>query len=126
MQPLRWNLLMYKQILRALGGLLLLASLSVFASEPQVLASIKPLALIAREITKDVNTLLPAGGSPHEFSVRVSDMRQIHSAPLVVWVGVGLEGFLQKPLASKPSPQVLTLSQLPGLHWPRALAHHHH
>ncbi|HEY7886340.1 MAG TPA: zinc ABC transporter substrate-binding protein [Cellvibrionaceae bacterium] len=117
---------MYKQMLRALGGLLLLASLPVYTSEPSVLASIKPLALIAREITGDVDTLLPAGGSPHEFSLRVSDMRQINSVPLVIWIGAGLEGFLQKPLAGKSPQQVLTLSQLPGLHWPSALAHHHH
>lgn len=121
---------MIKRLLRGLSAALLFPSVSVVASEPQVLASIKPLSLIAAEITESVPPLLPVGASHHEFSLKVSDMRRLQQADLVLWVGPGLEDFLQKALAAKPARQVLQLDELEGLHWPEVKAvqphgHHH-
>ncbi|PTT48608.1 zinc ABC transporter substrate-binding protein ZnuA [Aeromonas sp. HMWF016] len=93
---------------------LLAVSLPVRAVE--VLTTIKPLGFIAAAITDGVSepkVLLPTGASPHDFSLRPSDIRSIREADLVVWVGPELEGFMSKPLANHP--HVLTLTQVPGI-----------
>ncbi|MGH1391483.1 MAG: zinc ABC transporter substrate-binding protein ZnuA [Aeromonas jandaei] len=93
---------------------LLAVSLPVRAVE--VLTTIKPLGFIAAAITEGVSepeVLLPTGASPHDFSLRPSDVRKIGEADLVVWVGPELEGFMSKPLANHP--HVLTLTQVPGM-----------
>ncbi|WP_429102890.1 zinc ABC transporter substrate-binding protein ZnuA [Aeromonas veronii] len=98
----------------ALFTALLAASLPVRAIE--VLTTIKPLGFIAAAITDGVSepkVLLPTGASPHDFSLRPSDIRSINSADLVVWVGPELEGFMAKPLANHP--HALALTQVEGM-----------
>lgn len=98
----------------ALFTALLAVSLPVRAIE--VLTTIKPLGFIAAAITDGVSepkVLLPTGASPHDFSLRPSDIRNINSAGLVVWVGPELEGFMAKPLANHP--HALTLTQVEGM-----------
>ncbi|PKQ82667.1 zinc ABC transporter substrate-binding protein [Aeromonas sobria] len=98
----------------ALFTALLAVSLPVRALE--VLTTIKPLGFIAAAITDGVSepkVLLPTGASPHDFSLRPSDIRSINSADLVVWVGPELEGFMAKPLANHP--HTLTLTQVEGM-----------
>lgn len=98
----------------ALFTALLAVSLPVRALE--VLTTIKPLGFIAAAITDGVSepkVLLPTGASPHDFSLRPSDIRSINSAGLVVWGGPELEGFMAKPLANHP--HALTLTQVEGM-----------
>ncbi|MFM4825804.1 zinc ABC transporter substrate-binding protein ZnuA [Aeromonas bivalvium] len=98
----------------ALLTALFVVSLPVRATT--VLTTIKPLGFIAAAITDGVSepqVLLPTGASPHDFSLRPSDVRTINKADLVVWVGPELEGFMAKPLASHP--HVVTLTQVPGM-----------
>ena len=98
----------------ALFTALLAVSLPVRAIE--VLTTIKPLGFIAAAITDGVSepkVLLPTGASPHDFSLRPSDIRSINSADLVVWVGPELEGFMAKPPAN--NPHALTLTQVEGM-----------
>jgi zinc transport system substrate-binding protein len=98
----------------ALITALLAVSLPVRALE--VLTTIKPLGFIAAAITDGVSepkVLLPTGASPHDFSLRPSDIRSINEANLVVWVGPELEGFMAKPLAKHP--HVLTLTRVEGM-----------
>ena len=98
----------------ALITALLAVSLPVRALE--VLTTIKPLGFIVAAITDGVSepkVLLPTGASPHDFSLRPSDIRSINEADLVVWVGPELEGFMAKPLAKHP--HVLTLTRVEGM-----------
>ena len=98
----------------ALITALLAVSLPVRALE--VLTTIKPLGFIAAAITEGVSepkVLLPTGASPHDYSLRPSDMRSINEADLVVWVGPELESFMAKPLAKHP--HALTLTLVPGM-----------
>ncbi|MGL5482341.1 MAG: metal ABC transporter solute-binding protein, Zn/Mn family, partial [Aeromonas veronii] len=98
----------------ALFTALLAVSLPVRAIE--VLTTIKTLGFIAAAITDGVSepkVLLPTGASPHDFSLRPSDIRSINSADLVVWVGPELEGFMAKPLANHP--HALALTQVEGM-----------
>jgi zinc transport system substrate-binding protein len=99
------------------------------------MASIKPLALIAEAVTGDraeVDTLLPDSASPHDYPLRVSDVRRLQAAAVVLWVGPELESFLQRPLRSVSAEKQLQAGQLPGVTWPsveqghRDQGHQHH
>ena len=91
--------------LRFLAKLLLLcavfASSTAMASEPKVVVSIKPLELIASAITDGITSpelLLQPGTSPHDYSMKPSDIQKLASANIVFWIGDNLEGFLEAPL----------------------------
>lgn len=86
------------------------------ANATTVLTSIKPIQLIATELTQgvsDVDVLIPANASPHDYALRPSDVKRIQNADVIVWYGNDLEPFLTKPLSGRES--VLTLSQVDGL-----------
>ncbi|WNO09217.1 metal ABC transporter substrate-binding protein [Teredinibacter sp. KSP-S5-2] len=71
----------------------------------KVLASIRPLALLAKDIGQEmveVESLLPASASPHHYSLKVSDKRKLQNADLVVWVGPQMEGFMESLVRNKP------------------------
>lgn len=112
---------------------MLLALAANVQAKPLVLASIKPLALIAEEIAgsaADVDTLLPVIASPHDYPLKVSDYSRLQKADIVLWVGAELESFLQKPLANLASDRVMGAYDLPDLYWPldndeSHQAHHH-
>jgi zinc transport system substrate-binding protein len=107
--------------------LLLVLCLPLIAqAQPRVLASIKPLALIAQEVAgseANVETLLPITASPHDYPLKVSDHRRLREADLVIWIGPELESFLSRALANVPPQQIVTAYGLPGIHWPAADAH---
>lgn len=77
-------------------------ALSISAeAEQRVLASIKPLQLIAQAVVGDrypVQVLLPPGATPHHYSLRPSDMRKVDQADLIIWLGTEAETYLAKPL----------------------------
>lgn len=94
----------------------------------QVLASIKPLALIAQEVVgdqADVSTLLPITASPHDYPLKMSDHKRLRAADLVLWIGPEMESFLARPLATLAADKLITSYQLPGLHWPEAATDGH-
>lgn len=105
---------------------LLLPSKAV--ADIKVVTSIKPLALIAQEIAGDkvsVENLLPVKASPHDYPLRVSDIRRLQDADLVLWVGPSLETFLQRPLNNLASNKHLAVYDLPGMNWPEGESHSH-
>lgn len=76
---------------------LILVFTEVAVAQPQVLASIKPLQLIAADLMDGVATpelLIPANVSPHHFTLRPSDIRKMTDAGLVLWVGPQMETYL--------------------------------
>lgn len=77
-----------------------------------IVASIKPLALLAEPLLHEsdqLDTLLAANASPHHFSLQVSHLRKLQEADLVLWVGADMERFLIKPLTNIPPVTQLTL-----------------
>ncbi|WP_432471457.1 zinc ABC transporter substrate-binding protein ZnuA [Amphritea sp. HPY] len=80
----------------------------------QLLASIKPVQLIAESLLGDlaeVELLIPAGSSPHHFSLKPSAIRRMHAADLVLWAGADLERFLVKPVARLERPALALLME---------------
>jgi zinc transport system substrate-binding protein len=61
-------------------------------------------------------TLVKGGGSPHTYAMRPSDARALEHADLVIWIGPGYEGFLERPMAALAGrARSLVLSQAPGV-----------
>ncbi len=98
------------------GSVLGLLGSFALAEPPQVLASIKPLQLIAAAITEGVSqpaVLLPPGANPHSYQLRPSERRTLHEADLILWVGPALEPYLAKLLLEHRAP--VAAMTLPGL-----------
>lgn len=63
---------------------------------PRVLASVHPLALIAASVVapENIEVQVPAGMTPHDFSLRPSDIDVIQNADIIVWAGPESEPYL--------------------------------
>ncbi|MDH2925098.1 zinc transport system substrate-binding protein [Nicoletella semolina] len=96
-----------------------LALLSVIATaQANVLTTVKPLGFIASAITDGVTqteVLLPVSASPHDYSLKPSDIQKLNSAELVVWIGEEMETFLEKSIDKLPKEKVLTLEDVPAI-----------
>ncbi len=70
---------------------------------PSVLVTVQPVHSLVAGVMDGVGApalLLPAGATPHSYSLRPSDARKLARADLVIRVGQALETFLTKPLAN--------------------------
>lgn len=85
---------------------------------PRVVASIVPVQALVAGVMAGVGEpalLLKGTVSPHDYSLRPSDVRQLNEAQVVFWIGDALETFLVKPLANAPKVRNVALMQSPGL-----------
>lgn len=86
---------------------------------PNVAVSIQPIYSLAAAVMQGVGqpTLLVKGiQSPHTYMLRPSQAKLLGSSDLIVWVGPGLERFLEKPIASRSAKaKQLRLMDLKGL-----------
>ncbi len=74
------------------------------ADKPLVVTSIRPLALIVRDLAGErvkTRVLLPPSVSPHDFSLTISQALMLSEADLLVWVGPDFETFLSRGVPTK-------------------------
>ena len=98
----------------------LVTQFTVQASQvPQVVVSIKPIHSLVMGVMEGIavpNLLLSGGESPHTYSLRPSQVRQLHQANLLIWIGPNIEIFLEKTVATLSNKtQQLRLFEVPGL-----------
>jgi len=96
------------------------------ADKPQLAVSIRPLAMLVRELVGDgveIRQLIDAGQDPHHAALQPSRRQQLDEADLVIWVGPGLESFLARPLANFAAERRVTW--LPGEESGSHGYHHH-
>jgi len=76
----------------------LATSLYSTAAEARILVSNKPLALIAAATypAEQIDILVPDGMSPHDYSLRPSDIGKIRNAEKILWAGDHMEPYLAK------------------------------
>lgn len=96
---------------------LLLFGVPVIAQEtlaqpPRVLASVHPLALMAASIVPEeqLSVLLPPGVTPHDFSLRPSDIDTIQNADIILWAGARAEPYLRGFVQRWPEKQWIDVS----------------
>lgn len=90
------------------------------AKLPQVMVSIKPLALILSEAFGDllpVTTLLPANADPHNISLSIAQRQRLQEAEVFVWLGPELEPHLRKAVAALPAARVLRVDSSARIEW---------
>jgi zinc transport system substrate-binding protein len=106
--------------MRVLSGLALLLVIllgSLPAQAVEVVASIRPLALIAEAVMRGkghIEQMVPDGASSHDYALRPSDRLHLAGAGLVFWVGPVHESFLATLLQASPAQQVV-MQNLPGI-----------
>jgi zinc transport system substrate-binding protein len=94
---------------------LLLTSLSLpaWAQVPQVVTDIPPVQALTAQVMGTLGTpvlLLEKGADEHDFALRPSQMRDIATADLVIWVGPELTPWLDRALAANPAPALALLA----------------
>ena len=94
-----------------------------------VLASVKPLGFIVSSMADGVTgtqVLVPAGASPHDYNLKLSDIQKVKSADLVVWIGEDIDSFLDKPISQIERKKVITIADLADVKPLLSKAHHEH
>ncbi len=112
------------------GLLILLLSLLLLEAkaEPLVVTSLKPIHSLVAGVMGPVGEpvlLIKGAASPHGHSLRPSQIRLIHEAQAIFWIGETLESFLEKPLANAQgrhislleAPDIALLKIRPGGTW---------
>ncbi len=104
---------------RFILSLVILAfSCNAFA-EPKVMVTIKPIHVLVKDIMQTIGTpklLMASHDTPHHYSLKPSQARDLHRMQLVIWVGPQIESFMQKILLTlKKRIQVVELSKIQGL-----------
>lgn len=101
-----------------IGALSLFSALSAEAA-PKVVVSIVPIHSLVAGVMQGVGEpqlLVPVGASPHTYALKPSDARMLQSANMVVWVGEGLENYLEKPLKSLAGKsKIVEVTDIKGL-----------
>jgi zinc transport system substrate-binding protein len=92
----------------------LLAAVPARAAEPRlhILATFAPIYSFVSTIAgsaAEVEMLLPANASPHDFALAPGDLGKIARADVVVCNGLGLEGWLEKALSNAGRNNVLRI-----------------
>jgi len=83
------------------------------AKKLKIVASIYPIVEFARAVANergDVSLLLPPGAGVHTWQPRASDITRLASADLFIYIGAGLEPWVNDLLRSAPSVRLKTLA----------------
>ncbi len=89
------------------------------ATSLNIVTDIAPVQALVAEIAAGMQKprrLIPLAMTPHDFSLRPSDMRALGQADLIVWLGPQSTPALRKPLArAETARRVLTLNAVAGV-----------
>jgi zinc transport system substrate-binding protein len=83
-----------------------------------ITVSIKPIHSIVSAVTDGVtepHLLLNGKNSPHSYSLKPSDIKQLDNSDVIFLVGYDLEFFLQKPLKNLTNTTIVELIKTDGL-----------
>ena len=100
----------YKQIL--LASTFLITSTTFSYADIKVVASIKPIHSLVSAISEGIGepTLLVKGaGSPHTYSLKPSQAKELQEADVIFWMGHDLEAFLENSI-NNIAANALTIS----------------
>lgn len=108
------NLKFLSKSVLLIGALL---NISTFAA-PKVITTIKPLHSLTASLMQGIGepSYIISDGSPHNYRLKPSDVRQIHQADLLIWVSDDLETFMEESANKAENAQRIIWDQLDGLH----------
>lgn len=88
------------------------------SSKPLVITSIKPLAIIAKSALQDraiVEFIMPPALSPHDYVLKLSDVRKLDGADAVLWIGSEFETRGAKQFEAIPEKKRITAMKILNL-----------
>lgn len=98
---------------------MMLMTLSVDASTPRIVVSIKPLHSLVLQLTAGVSEpqlLLDQQQSPHHFQLRPSQQRMLERADLFIYSSESIEGYVKRLKDASPHLTFIEASALNGIH----------
>ena len=84
----------------------------------QVVSTVLPVTLFTRAVAGDcarVTALIPPSTGPHDFQARPGDLATLRQARVLVKNGLGMEGFLDRLLASAENRQLAVIDSSRGV-----------
>ena len=97
----------------ALSLLLTLIGSTALADAPRVAVDIAPVHSLVARVMADIGTpdlIMPAGASPHEYTLRPSEASALQNADIVVWMGADLAPWMDSAIETLAAEAtVLTL-----------------
>lgn len=84
----------------------------------KVVVSAYPLAYASEQVGRDrisMRILTPGGSDPHDVEITPEDLKLLHEAALIVFVGAGFQSSVEKTISQLPAGQRLVLDALTGL-----------
>lgn len=102
-----------------MSRLLVLLS-ALFLSMPtmalEIVTTIRPLALIAQEISgQPVKHIIPTGVSLHDYHARPADHAKMANAGVILWLGPEFEPQFERQIARNKNGIVIDTSRVPNL-----------
>ena len=86
---------------------------TAFADVPKVAADIAPVHSLVSRVMEGVGTpklVIPAGASPHGYSLRPSEAKALQDADMVIWMGEDLAPWMEKSVETlSKGAEVITL-----------------
>ncbi|MDG0986181.1 MAG: zinc ABC transporter substrate-binding protein, partial [Paracoccaceae bacterium] len=105
------KLLSYTAISLVLGN-------SAIADVPNVTVDIAPVHSLVARVMEGVGSpklIIPAGASPHEYSLRPSEAKSLQDADMVFWMGEDLAPWLEKSIETLArDAEIVTLLEESG------------
>ncbi|MCL4108000.1 UNVERIFIED_CONTAM: hypothetical protein GTU68_017028 [Idotea baltica] len=95
-----------RYLFRTFTAFVLFLSSNAYAASPSVAVDIAPLHSLVSQVMEGVGQpklLMPAGASPHHYTLKPSEAKALESADVVFWVGERLSPWLGKALKNLAS-----------------------
>ena len=121
MSALRWLMVSVVCTLITLPAKAEINKSEIEISKIEIVASIKPLALIAAEVLElvpnaNVSVIVGRNASPHQFSLRPSHVQSLINASAILWLGADFEPYLEKTLSKiGRSESAITVNAVSGI-----------
>ena len=84
----------------------------------QVVTTVLPITLFTKAVAGEcatVTALIPPSLGPHDFQAKPGDLVALRQARVLVKNGLGMEGFLDKLVASADNPQLVVIDSSRGI-----------
>lgn len=92
-----------RYLLTTCAALMLFLSSNAQATAPSVVVDIAPLHSLVTQVMGEVgkpSLLIPAGASPHHYSLKPSDAQALENADVIFWIGERLSPWLKKAMVN--------------------------
>ncbi len=89
---------------------------AAIADVPKVAVDISPVHSLVSRVMEGVGSpklIIPAGASPHEYSLRPSEAKSLQDADMVIWMGEDLAPWMENSIEKlAKNAEIITLLEI--------------